>query len=425
MTMRKMSRWATVAAAVTGAWCCALALTGAAEVAAPAEPQDLPMMILDESAPRWRIDRFIGNKSAGPYLMQGSARQAGGIAGFGGSGLAFPGDGTCFVSYGEFISLVRADGTARVVAGGGASLADGPAEEAKIVARPMAGCVMCYSAVEKNLYFVDAVLPVVRRLYKQPDGRWMVQRVAGDPEKTGTADGPGGEARFASILGICVTESGIIYLNDNGYLLRKIEKGAVSTVVRFKPNSPDYDGPLPLAEAGLGGVPGTNTGCKSMSLGETDDILYIGDHAHTAIRRIDLKAGTITKVAGMRAPQWVPPAQRSPRDRRNGQNADGPALTWASANSGTTVTLYDRVHRAVWWGGPDEQWARWIKDGWSRTAVPFGAGSFNQEGMGMKPEKCGFVWTTPRAVDADGNVYFGSARTYGLFKAYQVKEGGK
>src|SRR5512139_1190658 len=101
---------------------------------APA-PGGIPLLVPDESAGNWAVDRFAGNSTAGYAFSQGPAFEAGGI---GRPAVAVAPDGTVYLATGglswvkDLIVRVSPDGTLRLLAGGGSSLADGPAATAKI-----------------------------------------------------------------------------------------------------------------------------------------------------------------------------------------------------------------------------------------------------------------------------------------------------
>ena len=58
---------------------------------------DLPTRILDDSAPRWRVDRFAGNSMGGQQFVQGPARQTAGL--YGPAAVCAP-DGTVYMTAG-------------------------------------------------------------------------------------------------------------------------------------------------------------------------------------------------------------------------------------------------------------------------------------------------------------------------------------
>jgi hypothetical protein len=55
--------------------------TFAAEEKAPDPPQAevIPLLVVEPGSDDWVVDRFAGNSTAGPKLIQGPAREAGGL----------------------------------------------------------------------------------------------------------------------------------------------------------------------------------------------------------------------------------------------------------------------------------------------------------------------------------------------------------
>ena len=41
--------------------------------------QDIPLIVREETAGDWVVDRFTGNNTAGSWLYQGPAREVGGL----------------------------------------------------------------------------------------------------------------------------------------------------------------------------------------------------------------------------------------------------------------------------------------------------------------------------------------------------------
>jgi hypothetical protein len=140
-------------------------------------PGGIPLVVPDDSAGDWVVDRFAGNSTAGYAFTQGPASEAGGI---GRPAVAVAPDGMVHLATGgmswvkDTIVRVTPDGTMRLMAGGGSSLADGPAAQAKI-AVDWRGGGLGWSRQDHSLYFVHGTVSAVRRLY-QKDG----QRVGGE-----------------------------------------------------------------------------------------------------------------------------------------------------------------------------------------------------------------------------------------------------
>lgn len=348
-----------------------------------ADLDSLPLVIFDDSMGDWVVDRFAGNTMAGSWLYQGPALEAGGLQPIRAPGqcVATP-DGTvyilCALPGGSFPKLVEVapDGALRLLMGD-KGLIEGPMELCR-ASHPL------WNPKENTLYL--AGFNCLRKVVKRPDGSLWVEVVAGIPNRPPppppygkpyvAQDGPAKEATFQSWFrgAVCNSRGTIFWLEDRG--LRRIEDGAVSSV------------PLKFTEKeeGFSFIMRQNL----LSLGEDDDTLYISDNygaGHQRILRCDVRTGTLTRVCGIN-----PRAGDGDRFKRFGREADGPALTHASDNSGIWGH-YDPFHRALWINGPDASRLRWLKldgDGWVRTVI----GARRPE---TKPERFG-----PRELNGPG-----------------------
>jgi sugar lactone lactonase YvrE len=384
---------------------------GEGQPKAAAVPGGIPPVVVEETAGDWVVDRFAGNSTAGYAFAQGPAVEAGGI---GRPAVAVAPDGNVYLATGgmswvkDIIMRVSPDGTLRFLAGGGSSLADGPAAKARI-AVDWRGGGLAWSRKSNSLYFVHAMVPAVRRLY-QREGQWLVENAAGDPQQPGSGDGPAKAARFGEPRSLVVTSSGTIYVLDGDHLLRKIQDGVVSTVARFLGGRQIVDGPLDKATFSITGMSG------QIAPGENDDVLYVADHWHFAARRIDLKTMTVSTVA-------VSETMDNPKAGRLGRpgHADGPALTHATFNSGLAYVCYDPVHKALWLGGPDEYRMRWLRDGWVKTVTGCQPGPWPADGLATPAGKPRFTWGNVAAVDPQGRIYI-TTPDGGVWRAYNRKE---
>jgi sugar lactone lactonase YvrE len=378
---------------------------------AAAVPGGVPLIVVDEAADDWIVDRFAGNSTAGYAFSQGPAHEAGGI---GRPAVAVAPDGNIYLATGamswvkDIIVRVSPDGTLRLLAGGGSSLADGPAANARI-AVDWRGGGLAWSQKDKSLYFVHATVPAVRRLYRKDD-QWSVENVAGNPEKAGADDGPAKMALFGEPRSLVVTSAGTIYVLDGSTLLRKIEDGVVSTLAKFSGGREIVDGPLDNATFAITNMSG------QIAPGENDDVLYVADHWHFAARRIDLKTMTVSTVT-------VSENRDNPKGGKFGRpaHADGPAMTHATYNSGLAYVCYDPVHKALWVGGPDEHRMRWVHDGWVKTVTGHEPGSWSSDGMATPSGKPKFTWGNVAAVDRQGRAYI-TTPAGGVWRAYNRKE---
>jgi len=359
---------------------------------------EIPMVVLDENVPRWFVDRFAGNSTAGPRFLQGPAREVGGL---GPPFVAPAPDGTVFLGSGGRgsvgrISKVTPEGVLLLLA------------EVHVES-------IGYSPVDKSIYFVHRTIPCVRRLF-QKDGEWRVEVVAGSPGETGSADGAAEAARFQAPKSLAITSKGTVYVLDGTSHLRKIEGGEVSTVAKFKGGKSIVDGPLAGATLSVTQMSGM------ICLGDNDDTLYVADHWHFCARKIDLKTKTIETVVGMPPPKEWRKGKQTAIQKRYNSSSDGPALTHASFNSGCAFVMWDPAHKALWCGGPDESRLRWVKNGWVRTVIPAKGDRYRwpQNALGVPGTDTSLVWTHVRAVDNKGRAYIisGSSKT-GVWRAYE------
>jgi sugar lactone lactonase YvrE len=385
---------------------------------------DLPKIILDESAPNWRVDRFAGNSMGGQQFVQGPARQTAGL--YGPVAACAP-DGTVYMTAGaetkwaaSRIVRVTPDGRLRLLAGGGGSLEDGPASRALIRVNTRTSPGLAYSATDQSIYFCHSTIPCIRRLY-QKDGQWLVQTVAGSPTEAGTTDGSVTAARFLEPRSLAIDSKGTIYVLDGRKLLRKIANGQVLTLAKFKDGEP-VDGPFDQVTMEI-------LMCGMIAMGENDDTLYITDFYHRILRKADLKTGVVSTVAGMPKPKGWTTANAKTSQSRYGFQCDGPALTAASFYSGCAYAVWDPVHQALWCGGPDDERQCWLKNGWIKTVLKFkGAGGFfgnperklDQVGI-QSTDLAPVSWSYIRAVDLQGGVYlYNGACPTGLWRAHEI-----
>ena len=399
--------------ALAGAVAIGVAMTsGDGNSPLPAEKAagNVPGIVLDESAESWLIDRFVGNSTAGPDYFQGPARETGGCEK---PAVAAAPDGSVYVALDtnkwlkDKIFRVLPDGTMRLVAGGGASLADGPGSRARI-AVPNKGTGMMWSRADDCLYFAHPTIPALRRLYRK-DGQWLVETVAGNPEEAGHADGPGKTARFEQPRSLAVASTGTVYMLDGTRNIRKIEKGQVSTLAKFVANPRRQDGPLAQATFYITGMSG------QICIGENDDVLYVGDHWNFAARRIDLKKKMVTTVAL----SDTRPKHSGTRPKQAG-GSDGPAMTHMTSVSGICYVYWDPLRKALWLGGPDEIRFRWLKDGWVKTVLRNGGrGKWPKDSLGVPAKDMGLHHVHVESIDDKGGVYIVGTMCGGAWRAYQ------
>ncbi len=393
-----------------GLWLAAATLAAAAQ--GGQDLDSLPLTIFDDSIGDWVVDRFAGNTMAGSWFYQGPAREVGGLQRPGGCVEA--GDGSVYFSCGldcadaRKLVKVTPDGVLRLVMET-KGLLEGPMEQCR------AG-VPVWNPKEKALYITGP--NCLRRVVERPDGSRWVEVVAGIPNKQGKQDGPAKEATFQSFYRgvVCNSRGTFFWLEDQG--LRRIENGTVSTVALKhleEPRSFNF-----IMATGL------------LSLGENDDTLYISDfyYVNKRILKCDLRTGELVRVCCVR----LDDDNKRPKDkRRQGQEADGPALTHVGGNSGIRA-VYDRFHNALWLGGPDHLRFRWLRldgDGWVRTVFgarrpetkpqPFGIKELNA--LGIPGEQIQFYLCSNTGFDSKGGVFMAQwADQSGIWRAYNRKE---
>lgn len=364
-------------------------------------------MSLDGSAADWVVDRFAGNSTAGPQFLQGPAREAGGL---GRCGACVLPDGTVYIPFADGLAEVDTTGTLRLVL-----------EDRDILQgttrQVCAHAGVAYHPKDKRVYVAGR--NCLRRLVVNPDAPPSVEVVAGVPGRPGYGDGPAATATFTRIDSVVINSRGTIHILDNNERIRRIENGEVTTLNANVHSGKRVDGPLAEAGFSMIGLGGNLCG------GEDDDTLYLSDHWNFCVRRIDLKKGVVTTVAGMPKPAQWRKEQQTPQQKRYNANCDGPALTWASFNSGCAYVCWDPVHNALWCGGPDENRFRWLKDGWLRTVVGSSPDRYKwpRDAVGLPASAVFLCWNAVVATDAKGGVYLScSGEPNGLWRAHNAKE---
>ncbi|WP_308634665.1 stalk domain-containing protein [Paenibacillus silvisoli] len=184
------------------------------------------------------------------------------------------------------------------------------------------------------VYVADAANNAIRKV-----AGGKVVTIAGNGV-TGTADGSGEDARFYHPMDVAVASDGTVYVADTlNHTIRQIKNGRVTTlnapstrIVEYYPGvveaSGDYaDGPL--SQAKFNEPSGLALDAKGN--------LYVSDTGNQRIRYIDLKAKTVTTVAGGANGSAAAYAEQSPY--AEGGYADGKAaLAKFHAPRGLAVT---------------------------------------------------------------------------------------
>jgi sugar lactone lactonase YvrE len=200
------------------------------------------------------------------------------------SGMARDSGGNLYVAdrANHIVRRITPDGAVTTIAGmaGQSGSTDGPPGEAKF-SSPL-GIV---AGSDGTVYVADSGNHTIRRIL--PDN--TVDTLAGSPGISGTANGQGGNARFRNPSAVGLDAAGQVYVADTGnHTVRRITpEGVVSTA------------------AGNAGVSGSVNGTGSGALfsgpsGLTSDgagNLYVADTGNHTIRRVTV-AGLVTTLAG-------------------------------------------------------------------------------------------------------------------------------
>ena len=138
----------------------------------------------------------------------------------------------------------------------------------------------------QTIYFSDRGNNVVRRIV----GSGAVSVFAGDPRRSGTADGQGSAARFYEPAGLALDGAGNLYVADSrNHTIRKITAaGAVTTL------------------AGTAGVPGTTDAAglaaqfhlpRAVAVDAAGNV-FVADAGNHTVRRIAASGAAVTTLAG-------------------------------------------------------------------------------------------------------------------------------
>lgn len=138
----------------------------------------------------------------------------------------------------------------------------------------------------QTVYFSDRGNNVVRRIV----GSGPVTVFAGDPIRSGTADGQGSAARFYEPAGLALDAAGNLYVADSrNHTIRKITAAGVATTL-----------------AGTAGVPGTTdaTGLaakfflpRAVAVDAAGNV-FVADAGNHTVRRIAASGAAVTTLAG-------------------------------------------------------------------------------------------------------------------------------
>ena len=141
-----------------------------------------------------------------------------------------------------------------------------------------------------NVYVADRGNQVIRRI--APDG--AVTTLAGAPERSGTRDGRGTQARFSGLQGLAMDGDRALFAVD-GHAVRRITlAGEVATVLGV----PDRAGFRDDWETGRGRCAGAPCLDRPCGLAAAGGRIYIADTGNRAVREFDPATGTLKTLAG-------------------------------------------------------------------------------------------------------------------------------
>ena len=213
----------------------------------------------------------------------GNADGAGSTAEFGGQlGVAVDASGNVFVadSANQTIRKITAGGIVTTLAGARDNGSNDGVGSAARFQSPNGVAVDAGG----NLFVADTYNATIRKV--TPAG--LVTTVAGAPDQGGSADGAGSAARFSYPHGVAVDASGTVYLADTNHTIRKISPdGAVTTLAGLADSAGSADGPGGTARfnhpIGVAVDAGGN--------------VFVADTDNGTIRKIT-PAGVVTTFAG-------------------------------------------------------------------------------------------------------------------------------
>jgi hypothetical protein len=333
-----------------------------------------------DDADKWHSEIFAGSLKGS--FTQGPRRGAG-VPG----GMAFDKYGNAYVACGTFVYVITPDGTVSLLAGvpGTPGKADGPASRACF-----GGIAGIAIGPDGFPYVSDKPNCCIKKIHRGKDGTWTVTTVAGVVGKKGHKDGLAREALFKRLDCITFGYDGAIYVMDQDWL-RRIKDDKVTTL-NPKGGSGYFEGALEKARfrriMGAGAISA-----------DAEGNIYLGDRWSNVFRKVDLKKGETSIIAGG-------PARGQPGFDRRKRWRDGKALTEAAfcSGGGPCSTIYDPVSGNIYTHTADEHPMRVITpDGFVKTLGPWKGGK--------KPVFTGPLMKTvggggPSGVDLQGRVYY-------------------
>lgn len=284
-----------------------------------------------------------------------------------GQAIAFDGDGNAFVADNRVIRKITSAGVVSTIAGNAEEVgsADGNGVNARF---NFARAIVVGN--DGALYVLDT--NAVRRIAPNGD----VTTLAGQQASTGSSDGHGTDARFATPSGLAITSDGTLYIADTGnFTIRRL--------------STDLDVTTLAGTAGaFGSVDDTGTaarfaGPRGLAVDANGDLLVVDTKT---IRRVTLPEAAVTTLAGDPSYVGADPVDGTGSAARISFGSgiallsDGTAV-FADSNKLRTMTPAAVVSTVA--GGPDHASV-------SGTGTNMRFASVNSSGIG---------------IDADDNVY--------------------
>ena len=223
-------------------------------------------------------------------------------------------------------------GRLELVAGGGTGVDGASADRAKVISPFGVG----FDA-DGTLFFVEMTGHRVRKI--GPDG--LVVTLAGTGrEGSGGDDGPSTKAQLNGPHSLAVTRDGDVYVTDTwNNRVRKIDarSGRITNVAGTGRKGFSGDGG-PATQADFGGI-------YCLALDEAGQTLDLADLDNRRIRRVDLKTGTVSTVAG-NGKKGVPndgdDARSSPLVDPRAVAIDGRGNLYILERSGHALRVVDR-----------------------------------------------------------------------------------
>lgn len=288
-------------------------------------------------------------------------------------------------------TVTLAAGKVVLVAGGGMNGGNGPATQAKLqtpfgVDFDRAG----------NLYFVELTGQRVGKI----DPAGMLTIIAGTGEKGDAGDGgPARQATFNGMHSLAIAPNGDLYLADTwNHKVRRIDAqaGTIRTIAGTGQVGFSGDGG-PATQAQFGGI-------YCVCLDPKGENLFLADLDNRRIRRVELKTGTVTTVAGngqKGMPADGTPATQAPLVDPRAVAVDAQGNIWILERGGHALRVVDTA-------------------GTIRTVA--GAGKPGSSGDGGDARQATLNGPKHLCVDLQGNLLIADTENH-LIRKFLVAEG--